>query len=472
MPELNPTRIRHLIKAGRDGMHADRDGLYLRITNGNARWDFRYTDPVTGKRTKHRLGPLPAMNLGEAREKTAECRKVLLGGKDPKLERTKAYYEEVRTRSITKTVDEVIADYIDNKKDSVGAGFLKNLKRHLAIVSRAIGKMPIEQVTPLIIAKNVGDICIGRRAGRQGVYKTVGLRALWQQRQSGQEFQRVVEDLFKHAISFGWRTTANPATTTVLRLPENPHRTEHRKEVPLKHVPLVLEALHTYRYLGGLHAGRMNGKRPILARLVEFICRSGVRTGEARQAQWKEIDLKRRLWTVPAAHRKLKFKYKTDPRNTHEVPLTDGMIAVLSGLKADGYDTSPEALIFPNQNGRVFDAAVMGDFVRKHLQRYIREGYGVDLVFHVHGIRSSLADWWRPKATPALWRLQVGQRPGGRDDFTFAGSATKAENAYGHSQLTEDRRPIMEEWDTFCSDFSPTSVMKISDYRIKRRRAA
>jgi hypothetical protein len=74
------------------------------------------------------------------------------------------------------------------------------------------------------------------------------------------------------------------------------------------------------------------------------------------------------------------------------------------------------------------------------------------------------------------WKLQVGQIPGdgGRKADGSDRGPSKGEKAYGGDPLTEIRRPIMEEYDDFCSRYTPQApaggVVKFD--RNKRRRIA
>jgi integrase len=489
---LNPTKIRKLIKAGDDGVYYDGEGLELRLRNSatDQYWSLRYTDPATGKRRKIGLGALHSLPLGAAQEKAAKYREMLLDDKDPHIERANERYEQVRVRSVTKTVNEVIDLFVENTLVGLTTPryFRNTVDWHLAMVRRSIGEMPIEKVTPLILLEKVGDICVGRGPKYKPIYKTVGMGKLWKMRESGREFQRIVEALFEYAINFEFYHKPNPATQTRLGLKETLHQVQHRKPVSVQNVPLVIDALRTYRYSHFFHKLHKAGVRPPITMAIEFSALAGgVRMGEVRQAQWKEIDPVRKLWTVPAKHRKLKLKYKLNPLYTHEVPLTPGMIAILDQVKADGYDTSREAPIFASMGkDGIFDASTVANFIRNHLQPYIRKAYGVDIVFHAHGFRSSLRDWWRAKGHPgALWKLQVGQRPGGRDDLDdrslVKNEVDKSDNAYGHEQLTEERRPHMMKWDALCSSYTPTPASKTApaskpvadfvSYRKKRRAA-
>ena len=68
------------------GMHADGNGLYLRITKGkNAgkRWVFLYRRAADGKRCEIGLGGSAVVPLAKAREKAAAARAKLADGIDP-----------------------------------------------------------------------------------------------------------------------------------------------------------------------------------------------------------------------------------------------------------------------------------------------------------------------------------------------------------------------------------------------------
>ena len=55
---------------------------------------------------------------------------------------------------------------------------------------------------------------------------------------------------------------------------------------------------------------------------------SGLRLNEVADAVWSEIDLAGGMWTIPAA----RMKGKNGKARAHSVPLTAGILAVLSGL--------------------------------------------------------------------------------------------------------------------------------------------
>ena len=61
------------------------------------------------------------------------------------------------------------------------------------------------------------------------------------------------------------------------------------------------------------------------------------RPGELRLAKWEELDLERRVWTIPAERTKM--------RRPHRIPLPDAAIDLLNELKALN---SPGEYLFPS----------------------------------------------------------------------------------------------------------------------------
>jgi integrase len=77
-------------------------------------------------------------------------------------------------------------------------------------------------------------------------------------------------------------------------------------------------------------------ERPgIAAKALEFTILTAARTGEVIGAQWDEINLKARVWTVPADRMK--------GSREHRVPLTDAAIAVLEQMR----EVRQNEFIFP-----------------------------------------------------------------------------------------------------------------------------
>src|SRR5688572_5035092 len=83
---LSARAVATLAKPGR---HADGDGLYLLIDSGGAkRWLFLFRwkaagEKGPGKLKEMGLGGLSSVSLAEARERAAEARRLLAGGRNP-----------------------------------------------------------------------------------------------------------------------------------------------------------------------------------------------------------------------------------------------------------------------------------------------------------------------------------------------------------------------------------------------------
>ena len=116
--------------------------------------------------------------------------------------------------------------------------------------------------------------------------------------------------------------------------------------------------------------GRSDGKTAARLALVSIVL-CAVRSGEARDGRWDEIDLETATWTIPAKRMK--------SGREHRVPLSDRFLAVLDEAAAirDGDVVFPS----PRRGKPLFRAT---------LSRLLRD-CRVDAV--PHGFRSSFRDW-------------------------------------------------------------------------------
>lgn len=63
------------------------------------------------------------------------------------------------------------------------------------------------------------------------------------------------------------------------------------------------------------------------ATALEFCILTAARTNEVIRAKWNEVDLGRKLWTIPADRRKMK--------RAHEVPLSNRAVEILKSLRSE-----------------------------------------------------------------------------------------------------------------------------------------
>jgi len=105
---------------------------------------------------------------------------------------------------------------------------------------------------------------------------------------------------------------------------------------------------------------------------------TAVRSGEALNARWEEIDLESRTWTIPSERMKAKRE--------HRVPLSDQAVVLLENLpRIEG-----NPYLFPGQKrGRPLSNMALLKTMRDM-------GFGPDGTrgpYVPHGFRSSFRDW-------------------------------------------------------------------------------
>ena len=98
---------------------------------------------------------------------------------------------------------------------------------------------------------------------------------------------------------------------------------------------------------------------------------TAARASEVTGATWAEIDLERRLWTVP--------KNRMKAKREHVVPLSDAALAVLR--EVSNY-RGPNGHIFPGEQAAIMNSSAMVSLLKKLSPGYV-----------VHGFRASFSTW-------------------------------------------------------------------------------
>ena len=157
---------------------------------------------------------------------------------------------------------------------------------------------------------------------------------------------------------------------------------------------------------------------------LQFTVLTAARSGEARGALWSEIDLDKRLWTVPPARMKGRLE--------HRVPLSRAALHVLLRARElhDGSD-----LVFPSPRRTGHPLSDMT------LTKVLRDN-GLAHLATVHGFRSTFRDWGSDTEaeSDSVLELALAHRPG-----------NEVERAYARSDRLELRRPVMEAWGEFVA---------------------
>ncbi len=145
----------------------------------------------------------------------------------------------------------------------------------------------------------------------------------------------------------------------------------------------------------------------------EFLTMTAARSGEVRAARWDEIDLGRRVWTVPAERMKTSRE--------HRVPLSGRAVEVLSET-AELFGAV--GLLFPSVTGKALSDSTISKLLRE---------LGIEAV--PHGFRSSFRDWCAESGPPR----EIAEA-------ALAHTVQGVEGAYFRSDLFEQRRQVMDAW--------------------------
>lgn len=219
-----------------------------------------------------------------------------------------------------------------------------------------------------------------------------------------------IERVIDAARARGLRKTENPARwrghLANLLPPRARLKRGHHAAMPFDEVP---------RFISDLR--RRGGIAPLA---LEFLVLSATRTAEVLGAMWPEIDLDRKLWTIPAVRMKAKRE--------HIVPLSARCIQILQeAQKLEG-----RSYVFPGQN---MEAPLSSMAFAAVLRR-------MDVTNATpHGFRSSFRDWCG----------ELTAFPREVAEAALAHSIPdKTEAAYRRGSAIEKRRELMEAWAQFC----------------------
>ncbi len=156
------------------------------------------------------------------------------------------------------------------------------------------------------------------------------------------------------------------------------------------------------------------------ARALEFSILTASRTGSVRMAEWSEINLDQRIWTIPKEHMK--------SGRAHRVPLSEDAMVLLQSRPR----TAATSLIFPGASGE----KPLSDMSLSAVMRRM----GLTAV--PHGFRSTFSDWCAERTnTPAEVREMALAHAIGDE----------TEEAYRRGDLFDKRRNLMERWGNFVS---------------------
>ncbi len=336
------------------------------------------------------LGAFPAVSLADARKARDEAERLVREGRDPIAAR-----DDDRLALAKKpTFGEAAADLIASK-----SGEWRNAKH------RAQWTSTLETYCATIWSKHVDEI-------DTGAVLSV-LQPVWTTKpETASRLRGRIEAVIDAARARGHISTgaANPARWRGHLQALLPRRAKlsrgHHAALPYAQLPAFLTRLRQADGFG--------------ARALEFAVLTAARSGEVLGAMWNEIDLKAKVWTIPAARMKA--------GREHRVPLSAPALAILEAMaKVRSGD-----FVFPGRrSGQPLGATAIRDAMQS-----LKVGDATP-----HGFRSTFRDWCGEETDFARELAEAALAH-------VVGDA--AEQAYRRGDAIEKRRALMDAWATLC----------------------
>ncbi|KQT04131.1 site-specific integrase [Rhizobium sp. Leaf386] len=394
--KLTDSKIRSLTNPG---VYGDGDGLYLRVMkSGSKSWIFIWRR--FGVRREIGLGRYGPgawnVSLATARVKADEAREIIGAGGDPKTDMA-----ERKAALMSATFGKIADEYIETMKpkwrgDKTVAAWERFAKSYI----NTIRKIPIDKVSTEDVVRV--------------------LRPLWHDKpETATKVRERLKLVLDHAKARGLRSGDNPAQwkghlDQILPAPSKLSR-GHHAAMPYVDVAEFLQRLSKVSGIG--------------SSALEFTILTAVRSGEARGATWREIDLEAKVWTIPAERMK--------SGKEHRVPLSDRALAIVKDMKA----IAVNELVFPGQR----EKRPLSDMT---LAKALNTAGGGD--FTVHGFRSSFRDW---AAEETNFQREVAEAA------LAHAVGDSVERAYRRGDALEKRRKLMDAWAVYCTDRQRENVV-------------
>ena len=378
---LNATFVRNIRRPGRYGDGRGGHGLTIMVKqrkNGRPSKTWAQRIRINGKETNLGLGNYPAVTLAEARRRALRNQQAIEEGRNPRAGKTPTFQETTAT---------VIAVHAPKWKP--GGLTEKHWQSSLETYAHPrLGNKQIDQITSADVMACLAPIWTTKP-------------------EMARKVRRRIAAVMKWAIAQEYRED-NPADDRIpAALGSNRTPPQHARSLHHGQVASAIETIRASRAHWATIAA------------FHFLTLTATRSGEVRNADWTEIDLKTRIWTIPAQ--------KTKTGRRFRIPLSTAAAEILEEAREITGDTG---LVFPTVRGKPMSDATMSKLCREN-----------NIGCVPHGMRSSFRDWCSDTRTPR----EVAEQALGH---TVKG----VEGAYARSDLLDLRRPLMQAWATYLDD--------------------
>lgn len=375
------------------GLHADGDGLYLRVSaSGTKGWIFRFK--LNGRQRDAGLGRYPSVSLAQARKGADAFRLHVACGRDPievrEAERAAERAASIEPWTFERCARAYIASYDAGwRNDKHRAQWPSSLARYVypKIGSRAVDSIATSDVMRV-------------------------LQPIWNSKpETASRIRGRIERVLNWAKAQGYRGGEKPAQwrghfDQLLPAKSKVRQVVHHAAMPYADVPSFMK--------------RLRNESSISACALEFLILTASRTGETLGAMWDEIDWDRSVWQIPGQRMKA--------GKDHIVPLNDRAVEILKTL----HEVRSNDYVFLGlKPGRALSQMSLLMLLRR-----MKCGQ-----FTAHGFRSSFRDWTAECHSASA---EVAE-------MALAHTVSNAvEAAYRRGNLLEKRRSLMRDWGSYC----------------------
>ena len=392
--ELSAAFVLSVRKAGK---YSDGNGLELIVKPNNYKqWQQRLTIRGTGRRiTLGGFGRVGLKPLPEVRRIAQHNRDLARSGIDPRQERDKSVSRVPTFEELATEVWKEVAKNFTNQKHI--NQWINTLRTYVFPV---IGSKPVDQVTP------------------EDIFRV--LNPIWSKKQ--ETASRVAQRMNK----------VMKRAKFLCHRPDNPLDdirdvlgTQEREE---KHFEML-----AYEEISSFVSDLRKSDIHITYKLaVEFLIQTCVGSKNVRCAEWSEIDLKAKVWNIPAD----KIKVTKAKRKPLTVPLTKRAIEILEAARRH---TGDSQWVFTQQ--RKQHQPIDEDALNKTIQKLGYRGTTGEKIT-AHGMKSA-ARTWASERTHFTHEIKEAVLAHVIKD--------KAEAAYNRGEPLDRRREFMEKWSEHIS---------------------
>ena len=333
------------------------------------------------------LGEYPVIALSEAREKAQIARKLVKAGISPVQQKQLDKVRQELDRA--NTLELIAVEWLATKdwEDLTKKRRLDMLRR---VVFPTLGKLPVRDIT----AHQVLAIL-------QATYTRAPSVAA--------EAKRTLSAVFQFAVAT-LRADIDPVWPVRNALPRN--KTQHKTALTKEQVGKLLREI-------GEHKGNF-----MTVQAFRLLWYTLLRANEVAAAEWSEIDLEKRVWTIPAERMKA--------RRPHSIYLTDQVLEIFKGMQPQ---TWKYKYVFTGRDSKQKPLAIA-----TFRQLLYKNGWAG--IYSPHGTRT----------TGSTMLHEMGYRSELIEAQLAHIDQNQVRRTYNHTDYFSERAKMMQEWcDFICA---------------------